>query len=296
VSLITKFDPWRSTLCTCPPKLTFNPYTGCDHTCVYCYASSYIPRFSNCRPKKDLIPRLAREASKLKGEIISVSNSSDPYPNIEAKNGLMRKCLEILSENDCRVQIITKSDLVVRDTDLLQKAPSMVAMTITTEDESIAGIIEANAPSPSRRLKAMEYLVTRGIPTAARIDPIIPFVNDNPDKLVKTLASIGVKHVTSSTYKLKPDNWKRLSMVLPRIAQKLKPLYFEKGERVGGYTFLPRDLRLKLMKEIRCLAERNGMKFGTCREGLSHLNTATCDGSWLISKIQKGLTYGTLWP
>lgn len=287
MSLITKFDPWRSTLCTCPPKLTFNPYTGCDHACVYCYASSYIPRFFNCRPKKDLIPRLTREASKLKGEIVSVSNSSDPYPNVEAKNGLMRRYLKILSENNCRVQIITKSDLVVRDVDLLRKTSSMVAMTITTDDTSVAGIIEPNAPSPSKRLKAMEYLVTRGIPTAARIDPVIPFVNDSPDKLVRTLASIGVKHVTSSTYKVKPDNWKRLNTALPRIAQKLKPLYFEKGEKTSAYTFLPRDLRLKLMKEIRGFAERNGMKFGTCREGLSHLNTATCDGSWLISKAQK---------
>jgi len=284
VSLITKFDPWRSTLCTCPPKLTFNPYTGCDHACVYCYASSYIPRFFNCRTKKDLIPRLKREASKVKGEIVSVSNSSDPYPNIEAKNGLMHKCLEILSENDCMVQIITKSDLVVRDADLLRKTPSMVAMTVTTDDDSVAQIIEPNAPSPSKRLKAIKCLATRGIPAAARIDPIIPFINDNPEKLVRTLASIGVKHVISSTYKLKPDNWKRLSTALPKIAQKLKPLYFEKGEKINGYTFLPRDLRVKLMKEICSLAERNGMKFGACREGLSHLNTATCDGSWLISK------------
>jgi len=99
--LISAFHPWRSNLCTCPPKLTLNPYTGCDHTCVYCYASSYVSKFFSCRPKKDLIPRLKREAVKLKGELVSIANSSDPYPNCEAETGLTRKCLEILSQHNC---------------------------------------------------------------------------------------------------------------------------------------------------------------------------------------------------
>jgi DNA repair photolyase len=76
-----------------------------------------------------------------------------------------------------------------------------------------------------------------------RIDPIIPFVNDDPQKLIATLASIGVKHITSSTYKAKPDNWKRLSLAMPQIAEKLKPLYFQQGERSGGNMLLPRDFR-----------------------------------------------------
>ena len=183
-----KFDPWYSRLCTCPPKLTFNPYTGCDHACVYCYASSYIPKFFNCRPKKDLIPRLKREAAKLKGELISISNSSDPYPNLEAETGLMRKCLEILSRCDCKIQIVTKSNIVIRDMDLLKKKPSMVTLTITTDNDNISKLIEPKAPSPSERLKTAETLIRNGIPTSVRIDPIIPFVNDNPKNLVQTLA------------------------------------------------------------------------------------------------------------
>jgi DNA repair photolyase len=152
VTLISKFDPWRSKLCTCPSKLSFNPYTGCDHACVYCYASSYIPKFFNCRPKKDLIPRLEREAKKLKGELISIANSSDPYPNLEAKTGLMRKCLEALSRHDCKIQIVTKSSLVLRDIDILKKIPSMVTLTITTDDDNISKVIEPHAP-PLRTIK-----------------------------------------------------------------------------------------------------------------------------------------------
>ncbi|MDH5483033.1 MAG: radical SAM protein [Candidatus Bathyarchaeota archaeon] len=284
MSLISKFDPWHSALCTCPPKLTFNPYTGCDHHCIYCYASSYIPRFFNCRPKKDLIPKLKKEAAKLKGEIISIANSSDPYPNVEAETGLTRKCLEILSCSNCRIQIITKSTLVTRDIDLLTKVPSMVSVTITTDDNALAKLIEPHAPPPSKRLKTIEELLARDIPVSVRIDPIIPFLNDDPQTLIKNLADIGIKHVTASTYKTKPGNWQRLSTAFPKTAEKLKPLYFQKGEKISRYSYLPKDFRHKIMNTIRIATEKRGIRFGTCRENLSHLNTATCDGSWLLSK------------
>jgi DNA repair photolyase len=283
VTLITLFDPWHSKLCTCPRKLTFNPYTGCDHECIYCYASSYIPKFFNCKIKKDLVPGLKREAAKLKGEILSISNSSDPYPNLEARTGLTRKCLEILSRHNCKIQIITKSNLVTRDIDLLRKIPSMVSLTITTEEDNTAKLIEPHAPPPSHRLKAVETLIAKEIPTSVRVDPIIPFLNDNVENLVKTLASIGVNHVTGSTYKVKPDNWQRFSTVLPKTAEKLRPLYFDEGEKIGRYVYLPKDLRLSLMKTLRATTEKYGIKFGTCREGLSQLNTAVCDGAWLLN-------------
>jgi DNA repair photolyase len=271
-------------MCTCPPKLTFNPYTGCDHACVYCYASSYIPQFFNCRPKKDLIQKLQREAAKLRGETVSIANSSDPYPRMEAEQCLTRICLAILIQHDCRIQIITKSTLVTRDTDLLSRVPCAVALTITTDDDNTAKLIEPYAPPSTERLKTVEALISKGIPVSVRIDPIIPFVNDNPESLINTLASMGVKHVTSSTYKMKRDNWQRFAMAMPKAAEKLKPLYFDEGEKVGGYTLLPKDLRLRLMKNVRSLAIENRIKFGVCRENLSQLNTALCDGSWLLPK------------
>jgi DNA repair photolyase len=280
--LISRFDPWKSSLCTCPPKLTINPYSGCDHNCVYCYASSYIPKFGACRPKKDLLANLKGEASKLRGEVISIANSSDPYPCLEANLGLTRKCLEILSKNDCRIQIITKSNIVTRDEDFLTRVPSSVALTITTEDENLAKLLEPNAPSPAERLSAAQDLIEKAIPVSVRIDPIIPFINDEQQKLITTLAHIGVKHLTSSTYKPKPDNWRRLAHSLPKVAEKIKPLYFQHGEKIGGNTLLPKEFRFKLLKNIHDVAASNGLKFGVCREDLSQLNTAACDGSWLI--------------
>ena len=280
--LISKFDPWQSGLCTCPPKLTFNPYTGCDHRCIYCYASSYIPSFSDCRPKKDLLTTLKREAAKLNGETISIANSSDPYPRVEASACLTRRCLEILAERNCKIQIITKSNLVVRDDDLLSEIPSTVAFTITTDDDNIAKLIEPHAPLPSQRLRAAQDLIKSNVAVSVRIDPIIPFVNDQPQKLISVLASIGVKHLTCSTFKAKPDNWRRIVQAIPKVAENLKPLYFQQGEKIGGNTLLPKEFRFKLLKSVRDLAVANNMKFGVCREGLPELNTAPCDGSWLL--------------
>ncbi len=282
VPLISAFDPWKSGMCTCPAKLTFNPYSGCDHGCLYCYASSYVQNFAECRPKKFELKTLVQEVGRLKGEVVSMSNSSDPYPRAEANLGWTRQCLEVLAVNDCRIQIITKSNLVARDDDLLAKTPCSVALTITTDEYRLAKTLEPHAPSPAERIRAAQDLIRVGIPVSVRIDPIIPLLNANPTSLIATLADIGVRHITSSTYKPKPDNWRRLSEALPKLAEKLKPLYFQQGERVGGNTLLPKELRLRLLSNVRDLVLARGMKFGVCREGLPQLNTAACDGSWLI--------------
>jgi DNA repair photolyase len=171
---------------------------------------------------------------------------------------------------------------------LLSKVPSTVAVTITTDDDDKATLIEPHAPSPTERLKTVEMLIRKGIPVSVRVDPVIPLVNDNPESLIATLANMGVKHVTSSTYKIKRANWQRFAMVLPEIAEKLEPLYFREGERLGGCTLLPKTLRLKLMSAVRNSAIQHGVRFGVCRENLSQLNTAPCDGSWLLPDKARG--------
>jgi DNA repair photolyase len=213
-------------------------------------------------------------------------NSSDPYPRAEVSEGLTRRCLEILVESNCKIQVVTKSNLVARDDDLLRKVPSTVALTITTEDDDLAKLIEPYAPPPSQRLRAAQDLIKSGVPVSVRVDPIIPLVNDQPQALIKTLASLGVKHLTCSTYKAKPDNWIRLSQTMPKITEKIKHLYFQQGERIGGSMLLAKEVRFKILKNVRESADGNKMKFGVCREGLAELNTAPCDGSWLIPKAK----------
>jgi DNA repair photolyase len=170
---------------------------------------------------------------------------------------------------------------------LLNQIPCTVALTITTDNDKLAAIIEPKAPPPSKRLKAIQTLTEHGIPVIIRVDPIIPTLNDNPATLIRALAELGVKHITCSTYKVKADNWMRLTQALPETTEKLRPLYYTQGESQAGNRRLPRELRFQLMKNIHDLAQAHGMRFGACREGLAELNTAQCDGSWLLPKAKE---------
>jgi DNA repair photolyase len=205
---------------------------------------------------------------------------------MEKELGLTRESLKILSRSRCRIQVVTKSTLAARDADLLSNASATVALTITTLDDKLAKKIEPNAPTPTERLKTVEKLVNRGVPVMVRIDPIIPFVNDDIAELVKEIASLGVKHITASTYKVKRDNWRRFAAVLPAQAEKLESMYFSQGEAAGGCVLLPREVRLKLLANVRAQAVSCGVRFAVCREGLAELNTAVCDGSWLLSALE----------
>ena len=206
---------------------------------------------------------------------------------MEKEAGLTRETLRSLAHSDCRIQIITKSTLVARDADILREAPATVALTITTDDDNVAKAIEPNAPAPSERLKTVEALVRKGIAVTVRIDPVIPFINDDNAELIGRIADLGVKHVTVSTYKTRSRDWRRFAAALPTAAEKLKPLYWSQGERANGCVLLPRDFRLKLLSDVRSSALRCGLEFAVCREGLSQLNTAVCDGSWLLPKVAR---------
>jgi len=287
VDVIREFDPWKDPLCTCPSKLSFNPYTGCDHRCIYCYITSFIPRAFKCRPKDDLIKRVERDLRRLeRGRIISMSNSSDPYPPMEAELGLTRKCLELFAREGCRVLIITKSDLVKRDIDILSKMPAAVSMTITTLNEELSRRLEPGAPRPRKRMDAVRKLVASKVPVTIRFDPVIPFLNDDQvEDIIETAASCGVKQVTSSTFKPRPDGWQRIKKAFPEAAARMAPLYFEQGECHHRSWYLPRGMRLELMARVKKACDENGLAFASCREGLPELTTSTtCDGSHLATR------------
>ncbi len=280
--LINIFDPWKSKLCTCPKKYSFNPYTGCGHRCIYCYITSYIRNAFNPRVKKELIKRVRKEVKKIDRRLyISMSNSSDPYTTIDREYKLTRACLKIFKENDVRVLIVTKSDLFLRDLDIIGDMKASISVTITTLDEEIAEKLEPNASEPSRRLKALEKAVSRGIRVSCRIDPIIPFLNEDVEELVKELSCIGVEHVVSSTFKPRHDSWRRFKEKFPKIADRLEKFYFINGERVQNSYYLSREFRYRLMRKIRDLCKKYRMTFSTCREGFLK-EAKSCDGSHLI--------------
>ncbi len=277
---IKRFDPWSSSLCTCPPKYTLNPYTGCSHACIYCYITSYIPNAFNVRIKKDLIKKLRSDIKKIDRNLfVSMSNSSDPYPPIERKLGITRKVLELFMNNDIRYQIVTKSDIVVRDIDILSKSRCSIAITVTTLKDTLARRLEPNAPSPNNRVKALEELSENGIPIIVRIDPIIPFIND--DEVTELIDRLSfVNHITTSTFKPRFDSWKRFKKVFPIETGKLEKLYFKEGEKISNSWYLPQYIRYEILSKVREKTEEYGISFGSCRE--NYYSNPTCDGSHLI--------------
>jgi DNA repair photolyase len=283
--ILKPFDPWKSAFCTCPAKLSLNPYTGCPHGCLYCYATSYIPHFQETKPKVDLEKRLRREASKVEpGCLVTMSSSSDPYPQMEMDLRITRGCLEILKSRGLRVLVATKSDLVCRDADLLSEMNSVVSITITTINEDITGMLEPGAPPTKRRLEAIRLLCRKCVPVFARIDPIIPGINDSEiEDLVNATCEAGAQHITSSTYKARPDSWKRICSAFPSQAKSLKTI-FEKGSRIGGSRYMQREIRESLMLKVEKAALRNGVTFASCREGLAIRRGVLCDGSHLMGR------------
>ncbi|ASJ10206.1 radical SAM protein [Thermococcus sp. P6] len=276
---IRPFDPWRSKLCTCPFKYTLNVYTGCDHACLYCYITSYIPRAFRVRTKEGLLPGLERELRRLdRRYVVALSYSSDPYPTVERELGITRRVLELFRRYDVRCMILTKSDIFERDLDVLSELRCAVGITVTTVDGRKAKILEPNAPAPEKRIRALRKAREMGIPVYARIDPIIPFYTW--EDFEETLDALDfVEHVTVSTLKLRPDSKKRLFARLPELMERLWPLY-ERGERIGGYRYLPRELRFEILRLAEKKILERGITFGSCREG--YRSFPSCDGSHLV--------------
>ncbi|MDI6860548.1 MAG: radical SAM protein [Caldisericia bacterium] len=281
--VIKEFDPWKGKFCTCPKKFSLNPYTGCSFNCIYCYITSYIKEPYRVRLKKNLIENVKKDLKNFdKSYYIMLSNSSDPYPYIEKYLNLTREVLRIFKENGIKVLIVTKSDILLKDIDILKEMNVVITVTITTLDEEYKKI-EPFAPHPERRIKMLEILKKNGIPTAVRIDPIIPFFNDDLEKIEKLIKRVSKysSQIITSTLKLKYDSMKRFKEKIRDLYDKILPLY---KERYGNSLYIERDKREKILKSIKEIATSYGLYFSTCRENLDYLNTNICDGSGLFKK------------
>lgn len=222
---------------------------------------------------------------------ISVANSSDPYPPEERRLLLMRKALKTILDHGFKVQLITKSDLVVRDTDLIGDGNCSVSFTINTLDDNVASRLEPNAPSPSLRLEALRRLTEAGVPCSVRIDPLIPRINtDNLEGLVGEVSEAGARHIIASTYKAKGDSFKRVVKAFPEWEEKLRKLYWVEGTPYGRSRYLEESLRYRLLADLKDIVDRFGLTYATCREAFNSLRTgASYDGSHLIPERRKPL-------
>jgi DNA repair photolyase len=206
---------------------TLNPYMGCGHACVYCYAPATL-RYDGPDPwggfvnaKADMPRVLERELRKKKRGVVGISTVTDPYQPVEAKLGLTRSCLEVLLSKDFPVCIQTKSPLVLRDLDLIKGFREKEAgFTVTTLDERISAIIEPGASPPQERLEALKTLASGGIPTWAFVGPMVPGVlgREELGDVLKAIKEAGVSHVMLDRLRLKPGMWARLEPPLKKQA------------------------------------------------------------------------------
>ena len=160
-----------------------NIYRGCSHGCIYCDSRSTCYQFTH--PFEDIevkinAPELLEKAlkSKRKKCMIGTGSMSDPYMHCEEELRLTRKCLEVISQYEFGVSILTKSDRILQDIDLLdeinRKTKCVVQMTLTTFDDDLCKILEPNVCNTKRRIQVLEEMQKRGIPTMVWLCPILP--------------------------------------------------------------------------------------------------------------------------
>lgn len=178
------------------PKNGMNIYRGCSHGCIYCDSRSECYRmehdFEDIEIKQDAPVMLENELKKRRKRcMIGTGSMCDPYLPLEKEIKYTRACLEVIERYGFGVTVITKSDLVLRDIDLYkrinQKSRCVVQMTLTTADEELCRIIEPGVCTTKRRYEVLKTLHENSIPTVVWLCPILPFINDTEENLLKIL-------------------------------------------------------------------------------------------------------------
>ena len=204
------------------PDLSFsqsiNPYRGCEHGCIYCYArpahacldlSPGLDFETRIFFKPDAASVLRKTLSnpRYRCETIALGVNTDAYQPVEKRLCITRSILEVLADYHHPVAIVTKSALIERDTDLLVKLAQenlvQVVVSLTTLDDELKRCMEPRAASPARRLRLIRNLVDEGIPTGVLIAPVIPGLTDTElDQLVEAAAGAGATHATYTLLRL----------------------------------------------------------------------------------------------
>ena len=233
---------------------SINPYRGCEHGCVYCFArpthaflglSPGLDFESKLTAKPNIADLLKRElaAPSYKPRTIALGTNTDPYQPIEKAHRLTRKILEVLEETRHPVGIVTKSTLVLRDLDILSRMAAQglakVAISITTLDPRLAREMEPRAPTPAKRLETVARLVEAGVPVTVLTAPIIPSLNDHEiERLLEAAAGAGADEAGYVLLRL-PDEIKDLvqEWLLERHPSKMRRILSLVRDTRGGKLY-----------------------------------------------------------
>jgi DNA repair photolyase len=272
--------PSRSLLNRCsgtrmPFAWTINPYRGCEFACKYCYAR-YTHEFMEMRDPLDFERKIyvkQHAASLLRQELrrvkpdedIALGTATDPYQPAEKHYEVTRAVLEeIARHNGLKLGIMTKSNLILRDVDLLQEVAKsnqlLVNLTITTLDQELARMLEPRAPRPDLRLGALRKLSQAGIRAGVICAPVLPGITDSPrelEDLVRATAEAGGKHIFANPLFLKPCS---AAVFLPFLEKAFPHLVDSYADRFAGTAFLSQPYRKRLSQLMARLRGKYGIE------------------------------------
>ncbi|HUE50844.1 MAG TPA: radical SAM protein [Terriglobales bacterium] len=288
--------PVRSLLNRCtgvrmPFTWTINPYRGCEFACKYCYAR-YTHEFMEMRDgidfeqkifvKQHAADLLRQELRQVKtGEDIALGTATDPYQPAERRYEVTRAILEEFARHQgLELGIVTKSNLVLRDVDVLQKVLRnnrlSVNVTVTTLDADLARILEPRAPRPDLRMEAVRKLNDAGIPTGVSCAPVLPGITDaarDLEAVVRATAEAGGKHIFANPLFLKPCSaavfLPFLEKEFPRLAESYRLRYKERA-------FLPKAYGKRISQLMARLREKYGIRHDNRRD--SRVNPVLSQG------------------
>jgi len=257
-----------------PFTWAINPYRGCEFACKYCYAR-YTHEFMEMTDedfehkifvKQHAADLLRQELKKVKrGEPIAIGTATDPYQPAERRYEVTRAILEeFVRHRGFEIGIVTKSNLVVRDTELLREIGChnrlFVSVTITTVNVELARILEPRAPRPDLRLEAVHQLNLAGVAAGINCAPVLPGITDAPkdlDALVGAAAAAGAKSIFAMPLFLKPCS---AAVFLPFLEKEFPHLVQSYRERYAERAFLPPAYGKRLSELMSRLRARHGIR------------------------------------
>ena len=257
-----------------PFQWTINPYRGCSHACVYCFARNthtYLDLdaghdFDSQIVVKVNAPDLLRRelrSPRWRGEHIAMGTNVDCYQRAEGKYRLMPGIITALTESANPFSILTKGTLVLRDLDLLARAAEVTEVGLNVSvgivDKSLSRSIEPGAPGPDRRLAVCAAFSARGLRCGVLMGPVVPYLSDSPAQLedaVRKIADAGAVHVTPIVLHLRPGarEWfhRWLQRTHPELAGPYQELY-------GSRAYAPASYQRQVSEQVAALARKYGV-------------------------------------
>ncbi|KZX16899.1 radical SAM superfamily protein [Methanobrevibacter cuticularis] len=261
---------------------TLNPYMGCSFNCVYCYinGSKYANHTNSYVVKENayelLYTQLKNKVRKEQRGILNLGSASDPYMDIEEELFLTRDILNLAARFKFPVHIITKSDLILRDIDILKKIQEnailpndleddpnlkiIISFSFSTVSDKIANIFEASAPRPSKRLKAIKTLKSEGFLVGAVLMPILPYLTDTEEALEATFSKfkkMGVDYVIYGGLTLFGNNNRDSRVRYYNMIENYYPDILKKTKRLFGKREAPTNsYHKKTYKKVEKIAKK----------------------------------------